>query len=129
MKTIICRQCGNKTEQLTHGTSFFCNQICYFDWKKLNPNKKAYKGRVFISGYYYLYMPSHPRAIKAGRYIAEHRYVLEQKIGRLLEKHEIAHHKNGDKKDNRKANLELLTNSEHSKHHAKSRKRKTDGSF
>lgn len=74
-------------------------------------------------------MPSHPRAIKAGRYIAEHRYVLEQKIGRLLEKHEIAHHKNGDKKDNRKANLELLTNSEHSKHHAKSRKRKTDGSF
>lgn len=74
-------------------------------------------------------MPNHPNAIKGGRYIAEHRYNLEQKIGRLLKRYEVAHHINGDKKDNRYENLELLTKQEHNKHHAKSRRRKTNGSF
>ncbi len=129
MKTVICKQCGKSTSQLLHGTSLFCNQKCYFKWKRKNPNKRAYKGKIFVSGYFYLYMPEHPNAIKKGRYIAEHRYNLEQKIGRLLERYEVAHHLNGDKRDNRPENLEVLTNKEHNKYHAKSRKRKTNGSF
>lgn len=129
MKTVICRECKKATQQLLHGTSFFCNRICYFIWKKKNPNKRAYKGRVFVSGYYYLYMPNHPNAIKKKRYVAEHRYNLEQKIGRYLKKNEIAHHINGNKRDNSPKNLELLTTSQHNKHHAKSRKRKYNGRF
>ena len=129
MKTVICRQCGKSTRQLIHGKSFFCNQKCYFKWKRNHPNRQAYKGKILVSGYFYLYMPEHLNAIKGGRYIAEHRYNLEQKIGRLLTKNEIAHHINGDKKDNRKENLELLTIGEHNKYHAKSRKRKSNGSF
>ena len=39
--------------------------------------------------------------------IMEHRVVMEQMIGRYLEKHETVHHKNGDRKDNRPENLEL----------------------
>ena len=39
--------------------------------------------------------------------ILEHRLVMEEIIGRLLEKHETVHHKNGDRKDNRPENLEL----------------------
>jgi hypothetical protein len=129
MKTVICKQCKKSSQQLTHGTSLFCNQKCYFKWKRKHPNKRAYKGRIFVSGYFYLYMPEHPNAIKKGRYIAEHRYNLEQKIGRLLERSEVSHHINGDKKDNRPENLEVLTDSEHNKQHAKSRKRKSDGKF
>ena len=98
-------------------------------WKRKHPNKRAYKGKILNSGYLYLYMPNHPNAIQKGRYIAEHRYNLEQKIGRLLKKNEIAHHINDNKKDNRQENLEVLIKNEHDRRHAKSRKRKPNGSF
>jgi hypothetical protein len=123
MKTITCQQCGKQKEKYEREGGKFCNQSCYMDWKRLNPNKKAYKEKIFVSGYYYLYMPTHPNAIKSKRYIAEHRFVLEAKIGRLLTSSEIAHHINHNKEDNRPENLELLTISEHNKLHAKTRKR------
>jgi hypothetical protein len=40
-------------------------------------------------------------------WVKEHRYVMEQYLGRKLHKYESIHHKNGNKQDNNLPNLEL----------------------
>lgn len=51
------------------------------------------------------------------RAVLEHRFVMERSIGRVLARHEIVHHLNGNRSDNRLANLVILSNSDHLKHH------------
>lgn len=59
------------------------------------------------SGYVLKWNPSYPNADKKG-YVIEHRWVMEQHIGRLLQSHEQVHHINGIKDDNRIKNLMLF---------------------
>lgn len=54
-----------------------------------------------------------------GRSVREHRYVMEQSLGRKLLPTEIVHHRNGDTADNRLDNLEVMDGGDHMRHHHK----------
>lgn len=54
-----------------------------------------------------------------GKYKREHILVMEQKLGHPIPKGSHVHHINGDTKDNRVENLEVLSASEHRKLHIK----------
>lgn len=80
----------------------------------LHPDWKG--GRMLVGGYWYLWNKDHPNRTKAN-YIAEHRYIVEQEIGRYLERNEVVHHINGDSQDNRTENLAVFgSNAEHLRH-------------
>lgn len=82
-------------------------------------NHPAWRGgRTRHGGYVYVHIYTdhplfcmaaerHGPSGKNGGWVAEHRLVMAQHLGRPLEKWEIVHHKNGVKDDNRPENLEL----------------------
>ena len=99
--------------------------------KDKKPRKRrtgAYKGKTEIDGYVYVYSPSHPFKTNHN-YVAEHRLVAERIIGRYLKPCEDVHHKNGDKKDNREENLEIILHSEHAITSANNKLRDEYGKF
>ena len=101
--------------------SKYCSRKCY--WKTVSeaikkrggyPNQRKGTSKGWLhkqTGYIVMVHP------ETGKKILQHRYIVERAIGRPLKKHEVVHHKNGAKTDNRIDNLSLLTDYEHRRMH------------
>ena len=102
-----CKTCG----KLINRTSTYCKQ----HFQKLGNQHPGWKGGrdANSSGYIMVYSPLHPRTDKHHR-VLEHRLVIEEHLGRLLEPNEIVHHLNGIRKDNRLGNLAITYRDNHS---------------
>lgn len=110
---LACRFCGKTyyVKPYRSNTAKYCSRSCL---AKVHLPQFA-EFRFKPTG-----LPPHRyRAIKTadGRYVREHRLVMEQKLGRKLTRDEHVHHLNGNGLDNRPENLIVISNAEHQKIH------------
>lgn len=107
----ICAACGEKfSPQAKEGTKRFavrkyCSNRCVgtanADRRKQPVNMVSRYRRVKIDG----------------KSVLEHRYVMEQVLGRKLQPHEQVHHKDHDRFNNDPSNLEVVSSAEHGMRH------------
>lgn len=71
-------------------------------------------GVKYVKGYAYARTPGHPHASKHGSYVAVHRLVIEQHLGRFLLPTEVVHHIDDDPQNNSIENLQVFaSNGDH----------------
>lgn len=109
--TVQCTNCGISVERLKSKLGRFKNNFCgsgcckkYYSGER-HPMHKG--GNINPDGYM--------RISVAGVSMLEHRYVVEQHIGRKLTSEEHVHHLDENKLNNDISNLKIVTNSEHQK--------------
>lgn len=141
--TRVCALCGKEYTQRSDYKSKFCGYECY--WRSMEvdhstvcpicgitfnkvANQKycsrkcqgiAKRGKPHIctngiskdrQGYVREYIN--------GKYVMQHRLVVEKAIGRKLRDDEVVHHKDRNKGNNSIENLEIMSSSDHTKTHS-----------
>ena len=126
----ICLYCEKKflvkLSHLKKGGGKYCSRKCSakhaFNSGKyrighIGHNCGKGKGYLNKKGYKIIQLPNHNTGRSRHR-MREHRYIMEQLIGRKLKLTEVVHHKNEIKNDNYPSNLMLFKNKRaHQKYH------------
>jgi hypothetical protein len=111
-----CERCGKSALRSIFHKTRFCTRRCAVlaasgENRKAKSGERSHLwsgGKIENRGYVLVHAPEHHSVQGTGRkYVLEHRLVMEQTLGRNLEKHEQVHHKNGIRNDNSPENLEL----------------------
>lgn len=124
---LICDGCGKVFvgKDWNRWKRRFCSQKCArrtIGGEFAGHGNPMWKGNVRVHGNYKtVYKPEHPNAMYDKR-VKEHRLIMEECLGRVLDRDEVVHHRNGNTLDNRIENLELLSNAAHTGKHSKGRK-------
>lgn len=127
-----CKVCGTsiyiRPHRLKQGEKmgWTCSRQCSaklraeYCQKEQNPKWRG--GTYSDSGYKMIHKPEHPNASSNG-YIYIHHLIMEEKIGRFINKtdiskdKEVVHHIDGNKNNNDITNLSLMTVGNHNKLH------------
>lgn len=114
-KQKLCKKCGTSFEiRLCESARKYCSQLCHYSDRPSGKKHFNWKGGKSNHNLGYIYVST-----SVGKRTLEHRLVIERKIGRKLKSTEIIHHINGDKKDNRLKNLQILNRASHASLHHK----------
>lgn len=113
-KILKCKSCGidfkRSMSEIKRGRTKYCSTTCS-GRAHTGENNPSFKRGYFINenGYKKIRVEN--------TYKYEHRYLVEQSLGRKLRNDEDVHHKDGNKLNNSLDNLEVLSKKEHTRLH------------
>lgn len=117
-KKFTCKNCGKEASNdrnpggRIYEQQQYCDQKCKSEYQAKAAYERfkagSYGRYVKANGYVWISVPSLANNGKKGQ-VMEHRYVMQNAIGRPLLREETVHHKDGNRQNNRIENLELFS--------------------
>lgn len=106
-RNTVCLECGGYIKYSKNSKNLYCSKRCT-GLARAAKGLEMHRGvSVAPEGHRVILKTGYATMKVGGRWIQEHRLVMEQKLDRFLYPNETIHHINGKKDDNRPENLEL----------------------